>query len=169
MAQEVKGLIEWLARFVKERELKGVAEIFLKNGRLILERILYRYWIDLTYSLLTEGLSTQVTVILVTAGVATGFTLYWFSAGASLVATPALLSVLVIRTIAQRIQHLRDYYTFKKLVNKILEEDKLQKIIQSWLKSKFWRLYKIENKRRAWTYWKSYVRPTWRNNTHQND
>ncbi len=85
----------------------------------------------MTYSLLTEGLSTQVTVILVTAGVATGFTLYWFSAGASLVATPALLSVLVIRTIAQRIQHLRDYYTFKKLVNKILEEDKLQKIIQS--------------------------------------
>ena len=36
LAQEIKGLVERLARFLKERELKGVARIFFKNGRLLL-------------------------------------------------------------------------------------------------------------------------------------
>ena len=42
LAQEIKGLVERLASFLKERELKGVARIFFKNGRLLLELILYR-------------------------------------------------------------------------------------------------------------------------------
>jgi len=75
LAQEIKGLVERLASFLKERELKGVARIFLKNGRLLLELILYKCRIDITYSLLTEGLSTQVIVITATAGSAAGFTL----------------------------------------------------------------------------------------------
>ena len=40
LAQEIKGLIERLAVFLKERELKGVARIFFKNGKLLLELIL---------------------------------------------------------------------------------------------------------------------------------
>ena len=42
LAQEIKGLVERLASFLKERELKGVARIFFKNVRLLLELILYR-------------------------------------------------------------------------------------------------------------------------------
>ena len=42
LAQEIKGLVERLAHFLKERELKGVARIFFKNGRLLMELILYK-------------------------------------------------------------------------------------------------------------------------------
>ena len=58
LAQEIKGLVERLASFLKERELRGVATFFFKNGRLILELILCKCRIDITYFLLTEGLTT---------------------------------------------------------------------------------------------------------------
>lgn len=132
LSQEIKGLVERLVRFLKERELKGVARIFFKNGRLLLELILYKCRIDITYSLLTEGLSTQVIVITATAGgAATGFTLSWFSAGASLVAPPVLISILLIRSVAQQIVNQRDYAKFKKLVTQMLEDDKLKQTIRA--------------------------------------
>lgn len=131
LAQEIKGFVERLVRFLKERELKGVARIFFKNGRLFLELILYKCKIDLTYSLLNQGLSTQVIVITATAGGAAGFTLSWFSAGASLVAPPVLMSILLIRSFAQQIVNQRDYVKFKKLVTQILEDDELKQTIQA--------------------------------------
>jgi len=42
LAQSIQELVERLARFLKERELKGVARIFFKNGRVLLELILYK-------------------------------------------------------------------------------------------------------------------------------
>jgi hypothetical protein len=78
LANEVKGFVERLVSFLKERELKGVARIFFKNGRLLLELILYTCKIDITYALLNEGLSTQVIIIISTAGGAASFTIYWF-------------------------------------------------------------------------------------------
>ena len=132
LAQEIKGLVERLARFLKERELKGVAKILFKNGRLLLELLLYKCRIDITYSLLNEGLSTQVIVITATAGGAAGFTLSWVSAGASLVAPPVLISILLIRSVAQQIVNQRDYSKFKKLVNQMLEDDELRKTIQAY-------------------------------------
>jgi hypothetical protein len=131
LAQQIKRLVERLASFLKERELKGVAGIFFKNGRLVLELILYKCRIDITYSLLTEGLSTQVIVITATAGGTTGFTLSWFSAGASLVAPPILISILLIRSVAQQIVNQRDYSKFKKLVTKMLEDDELKQTIRA--------------------------------------
>ena len=58
LAQEIKGLVERLAVFLKERELNGVARIFFRDGRLLLELILYKCQIDITYSLFTGGVST---------------------------------------------------------------------------------------------------------------
>lgn len=131
LAQKIKGLVERLASFLKERELKGVVRIFFKNGRLLLELILCKCRIDITYSLLTEGLSTQVIVITATAGGAAGFTLSWFSTGASLVAPPVLISILLIRSGVQQIVNQRDYSKFKKLVNKMLDDDELKQTIQT--------------------------------------
>jgi hypothetical protein len=131
LAQEIKGLVERLASFLKERELKGVARILFKNGRLVLELILYKCRIDITYSLLTEGLSTQVIVITAAAGGAAGFTLSWFSAGASLVAPPVLISMLLIRSVAQQIVNQRDYSKFKKLINQMLEDDELKQTLRA--------------------------------------
>lgn len=131
LSQEIKRLVERLACFLKERELKGVARIFFKNGRLLLELILYKCIIDITYSLLTEGLSTQVIVITATAGGAAGFTLSWFSAGASLVAPPILISILLIRSVTQQIVNQRDYAKFKELVTQMLEDDELKQTIQA--------------------------------------
>jgi hypothetical protein len=131
LAQKIKGLVERLAIFLKERELKGLAKIFFRNGRLVLELILYKCRIDITYALLAEGLSTQVIVITATAGGAAGFTLSWFSAGTSLVAPPVLISILLIRSVAQQIVNQRDYSKFKKLVNQMLEDDELKQTIRA--------------------------------------
>ena len=131
LAQEIKGLVERLASFLKERELKGVARIFFKNGRLLLELLLYTCKIDISYQLLAEGVSTQVIVITATAGGAAGFTLSWFSVGASLVAPPLLISALLLRSVTQQIGNYRDYLKFKKLVTKMLEDDELKETIRA--------------------------------------
>ena len=73
-------------------------------------------------------ITIQVIVITATAGGPAGFTLSWFSAGASLVGPPVLISILLIRSllirsVAQQIVNQRDYSKFKKLVNQILEDD----------------------------------------------
>ena len=106
-------------------------KIFFKNGRLILELILYKCSINITYSLLTEGLSTQVIVLTATAGGAAGFTLSWFSVGASLVVPPLLISVLLLRSVTQQILNQRDYSKFKKMVNKMLDDDELKETIRA--------------------------------------
>jgi len=131
LAQEIKALVERLACFLKQRELKGVAKFFFKNGRLILELILYKCRIDITYSLVTEGLSTQVIVITSTAGGALGFALCWFSASASLVVPPVLISILLIRSVAQQIVNQRDYLKFKKLLNKIFDDEELKQTFRA--------------------------------------
>ena len=127
LAQEIKGIVERLARFLKERELKGVARIFFKNGRLLLELLLYKCRIDITYSLLTEA---QVIVITTTAGGAAGFTLSWFSVGAAFVAPPVLISMLLIRSVAQQIVNQRDYSKFQMLVKEMLENDEIKQTIR---------------------------------------
>ena len=131
LAQEIKGFVERISCFLKERELKGVGKIFFKQGRLLLELILYKCKIDISYSVLTEGLSTQVIVMTATVGGSAGFTLSWVSAGASLVAPPVLLSIFLVRSLAQQIVNQRDFSKFKKLVNKMLEDDELKQTIQA--------------------------------------
>lgn len=131
LAQEIKGLVERLAAFLKERELKGVAKIFFKSGRLLLELILYKCKIDISYLLLNERLSAQVIVIATTAGGAAGFTISWFSAGASLVAPPILISTLLIQSAAQQIVNQRDFSKFKKMINRVLEDDELRETLRA--------------------------------------
>lgn len=129
LAQSIKGLVERLASFLKERELKGVARIFFKNGRLLLSLIWYKCKVDITYSVLTEGLSTQVIVITATAGGAAGFTLSWLSVGAHLVVTPTLISILFIRSVAQQIINQREYAKFKTMVKQMLEDAELKQTV----------------------------------------
>ena len=131
LAQEIKGIVERLARFLKQRKLKGLLKNFFKGGRLILELILYRCNINITYSILSEGLSTQVIVLTATAGGAAGFTISWFSAGASLVFPPLLISILFLRNLTQQILDQREYSKFKKMVNRLLDEEELKETIQA--------------------------------------
>jgi hypothetical protein len=131
LAQQIKGIVERLATFLKERELKGIANIFFKSGTLILELILYKCKIGITYSILTEGLSTQVIILTSTLGGAAGFTIAWFSAGAILVSPPLLISVLLLRSATQQILNQRDYSNFKKMVNKMLDDDELKETIRA--------------------------------------
>jgi len=133
LAQGIKGIVERLASFLKERELKGILKIFFKSGRLILELYLSKCNININYWLLTEGLSTQVIVLTVTAGGTAGFTISWFSVGASLVFPPLLISVLLLRSFTQQVLNQREYSNFKKLVNKMLDDDELKKTIRAFV------------------------------------
>jgi hypothetical protein len=131
LAQGIKNMVERLAVFLKERELKGVAKIFFKNGRLILELLLYKCRIDLTYSILTEGLSTQVIVLTATAGGTAGFIISWFSVGASLVAPPLLASFLLIRGIGQQFLNQKEYLKFKEMIDEMLNDNDLKDTIRA--------------------------------------
>jgi len=93
LALEIQGFVQRRASFFKETELKRVARILFKNGKLILELILCKCKIDITYALLNEKLSTQVIVVTAAVVGTAGFIVYWFSVGASLVAPPLLISI----------------------------------------------------------------------------
>jgi hypothetical protein len=131
LARRIKRIVERLAIFLKEKELKGIVNIFFKSGRLILELILYKCKIDITYSILTEGLTTQVIILTTTLGGAAGFTISWFSVGAILISPPLLISVLLLRSATQQILNQRDYSNFKKMVNKMLDDDELKETIRA--------------------------------------
>jgi hypothetical protein len=75
LAQMIKLTVEKLAVFFKDRELKGAAKIFFKKGRLILQLILYKCSIDISYAIIGEGLNSQVVVITVYLVNAAGFVL----------------------------------------------------------------------------------------------
>lgn len=98
---------------------------------MILELILYKCNINLSYAVLTEELSTQVIVFTATVGGATSFTLSWFSAGAALVAPPLLISTLLLRSFTQQILNQREYLKFKKMVNKMLKDDDLKQTLRA--------------------------------------
>ena len=130
LSQDIQKMVERLAAFLKEREMKGMLKIFFRHGRLILELILFRCNINMSYVVLTEGLSTQVIVFTATAGGALGFTLSWFSVGAALVAPPLLISTLLLRSVTQQILNLKEYSKLKKMVTKMLNEDDLKETLQ---------------------------------------
>jgi hypothetical protein len=80
---------------------------------------------------LYEGLNTQVIVITSTVGGAAGFTLSWFSVGASLVAPPLLLSALLVRSVGQQITNHREYSDFKNRIESILGDEDLKETIRA--------------------------------------
>jgi len=130
LAQEIKKRVESLAAVLKERELQGALKIFFKSGRLVLQLILHKCNIRISYSDLTEGLSTQVIVFTITSGGAAGFTLSWLSVGASLVTPPLIASVLVLRSFTQQVINQREYSKFKRILNEMLKDEELQIILR---------------------------------------
>lgn len=131
MAQQIQQIVERLAAFLKRRELKGVLKIFFRYGRLILELILHKCNINISYSVLNKELSTQVIVFTITMGGAAGFILSWFSVGAVLIAPSLLISTLFLRSFTNQILNQRDYLKFKKMVNKILEDDDVKETVRA--------------------------------------
>jgi hypothetical protein len=131
LTQNIKGLFQRLAVFLKDKELKGIAKIFFKNGRLILELILYKCNIGINYLIISEGLSSQAIVITASVGSAGGFALSWFSVGAILASPPLLILVLLLRSATQQILNQRDYSKFEKMLNKMLDDDELKETIQA--------------------------------------
>jgi len=98
---------------------------------LILELILYKCRINISYAFLTEGVSTQVIVFTATAGGAAGFTLSWFTAGAVLVAPPLLVTTLLLRSFTQQMLNQMEYSKFKKMVNQMLDDDDLKETLRA--------------------------------------
>jgi len=131
LAHKIKEIVERLARFLKERELKGFLKIFFKSGRLVLELILYKCNININYLILREGLNLRIIVLTTTVGGAAGFIISWFSAGASSVFTPLVVSVLLLRNLTQQVLSQMAYSNFKKIMNKMLDDDELKETIRT--------------------------------------
>ena len=131
LAQEIQRLVTKLAAYLKQRELKGILRIFFKHGRLVLELILFRCNINISYAYLTEGLSTQVIVFTTLAGGATGFTIAWLSVGASLVSPPFLAGLLFIKSFREQWINLHEYKKFKEGIEKLLKDPEIRETIRA--------------------------------------
>nr|WPV76512.1 hypothetical protein [Naviculales sp.] len=131
LAQKIRAIVEQLASFLKERELRGFLKIFFKGGRLILELIFYKCNINITFLILNKQLSTHVIVLTATVGGAAGFTISWFSVGVSLFLPPLLISVLLLRSFSQQVLNQREYFNFKRMINKMLDDDELKETIRA--------------------------------------
>lgn len=136
-AYKIREMVERLAIFLKERELKGILKIFFREGRLILELILLNCNVDISYGILGEGLNTQVIVFTATAGGFTGFVLAWFSVGASLVAPPLLILWMSLRSISQQITNYFEYKKFKGMMRKMLKDNELKEELKDTLRAIF--------------------------------
>ena len=108
--------------------MKGVLKFFFSRGRVILELILYKCHIDISYAVLTKRVSNQLIVFTATTGGAAGFTFSWLTTatGAALVAPPLLAITLFLRSVTQQMLHQVEYSKFKKMVNQILDNDNLK-------------------------------------------
>jgi hypothetical protein len=131
LAQEIQRLVTKLAAYLKQRELKGILRIFFKHGRLVLELILFRCNINISYAYLTEGLSTQVIVFTTLAGGATGFTIAWLSVGASLVSPPLLAGLLFIKSFREQWINFHEYKKFKEGIEKLLKDPEIRETIRA--------------------------------------
>lgn len=108
-----------------EIRIKRIYKFALENGKLLLELILYKCRIDISYWLLTEVVNPQVILRTVIAGGIAGFTTSWFSASTSLLAPSVLILILSIRGVAQQIVNQSDYTNYRKLYNQMFEDDEL--------------------------------------------
>jgi hypothetical protein len=131
LAQNIRDLVERLALFLKRKKLRGMAKIFFKGSRLMLELILYNCNISISYGIIGQGLDARLIIMTVSVGGALGFALSWFSVGTILVSPPVLISVFLLRTATQQISNQRDYLEFKKIVNKMLDDDELKETIKA--------------------------------------
>jgi hypothetical protein len=131
VAQQVQKVVERLAAFLKRKELKGVLKFFFRRGRLMLEFILFKCQIDLSYVVLTEEVSTQVIVLSSTTGGASGFTLAWLLAGSVFFVPVTIFSMIVLRSGRQQILNHMEYLKFKTMVNRMVNDGDLKETIQA--------------------------------------
>jgi hypothetical protein len=110
-----------LAHFLKDQELRGVLKILFRNGRLVLQLILYTCKIRLEYATI-EGVNAQVIVVAFTTGAANGFVGAWVQAGAMLATFPILLAVFLLKSIGQQIIHLADLAAFRQMSQELLDD-----------------------------------------------
>jgi hypothetical protein len=128
-AQKIQQVVEMIARYLKEKELQGIAKFIFKNGRLVLELLLYKCNIKLTY-LPNPGPDTQVVIFTTIIGAGTGFSMAWFSVGGALVASPTLLSIFATRSLFQQIINHKEYQRFKEFMLEYGKEHKFQDILK---------------------------------------
>ena len=86
--------------------------------------------INLQY-VVVDTVNPQVVVIACCTGGTTGFIWGWFSVGAILAAPPTLLSIFLMRNLAQQIQHNAEYTKLKNIIGRFLEDKNFQEEIKT--------------------------------------
>ena len=131
LADKLKDLVIKLAVFFKEKELRAkVLKLIFTQGRLVLQLVLSICNINLQY-IVVDQVSPQVVVIACCTGGTTGFVCSWFSVGAILVAPPTVLSVFLLRSLAQQIQHNAEYIKLKNIIGRFSKDKNFQEDIKN--------------------------------------
>lgn len=126
LADRITDIVIKLAVFLKEKEHRAkVLKAIFAQGRLALELVLSVCNIKLEY-LVIESVSPQVAVIACCTGGMAGFVFSWFSVGAILATPPSLLSIFLLRSWYQQVQHNGEYTKFKNSVRRLFKDENFQ-------------------------------------------
>lgn len=142
LSKKIKRVVEQLAKFLKERELKtrelkGFSRIFYKNASLLLELLLYRFKIYITYTLQCEELNHQVAITTWTLGGGSGFIMSWCSLGITLFVPTLIFGILSARGLGQQIFNQNSYANFKKMFDRMLKDDEIKDELKTTVKALF--------------------------------
>ena len=144
LSEKIKTVVEQLAKFLKERELKtrelkGFSRIFYKNASLLLELLLYRFKIYITYTLQCQELNQNYQVVIATStlGGGSGFIISWCSLGITLFAPTLIFGILSVRGLGQQIFDQNSYSNFKKMFDRMLKDDEIKDELKTKVKALF--------------------------------
>jgi len=96
-----------------------------------LEFILYQCKINVNYALLNNRLNYQIIITTIKSSGLTRFIVLRLSAGVILITIPTLISILLIRGVIQQIITKKNYSKFKKLINRMLDDNELKENIKT--------------------------------------
>jgi hypothetical protein len=124
LAEKVKEIV--LAAFLKKKELTAIVfKVLFTKSSLVLQFILAMCNINMDV-LVLDPVRPQIIVIACCTGGTVGFVVSWISVGAILLTPPTILSVLLVRSVAQQIRYNAQYIKFKPILDSFLMKNKFQ-------------------------------------------
>lgn len=132
LATQIQDIVLKLAAFLKQRSFKGALKIFFANGQVLFELILKQccnIYLEYDYAWIPGQTNTQVMVIAIAAGTATGVTATWLNAGVTLLTPIIILSTFILRSGSQQIFHNIDYKRLTNQLKALLENEEIKKTL----------------------------------------
>ena len=146
IAQRIRDMILRTLIYLKTNEENaGKLRLIYLAARLGINLILVRCNIKIDY-LVEDGVPKIVQVIAVSTGGTFGFIYGWLTAGILIAAPPTILSVLMIKSLAQQYMHYKSYQELMQFQYQLATDEKFRNEILEAIKEKYRQFVENYNK-----------------------